>query len=274
MRDAMPDHVVSIVGLPRSGTSWLGAIFDSSPNVAYRYQPLFSYAFKNALDANSDASDFKRFFNAVYASDDDFLNQAGRRKSGAYPPFQKHRNPAWLVFKNVRYHNLLEPMLNRVPGVTVIAIVRHPCACINSWLRAPREFPAEADPRTEWRDGKVKKAGRAEEFWGFDDWKKVTRLHLDIEEREPRAHIVRYEDLVDDALREVTRIFRLCGLEVGEQTRDFLAGCHDVHHDDPYSVFKSPKVANQWKRQLDPEIRELILRETREDERLRRFITP
>jgi hypothetical protein len=265
---------VAIVGVPRSGTSWLGAIFDSSPDVAYRFQPLFSYAFKNAVDADSDASEMRRFFQAIYASDDDFLHQAERRKSGAHPTFRKHGDPAWLVFKNVRYHNLLEAMLNRVPDLTVIAIVRHPCACINSWLRAPREFPAEADPRTEWRDGKVKKAGRPEEFWGFDDWKKVTRLHLDIAEREPRAHIVRYEDLVDNSLHEVTRIFRLCGLEVGEQTRHLLARCHDSHQDDPYSIFKSPKVVHQWKQQLDPEIQEAILRETQEDERLRKFITP
>ena len=34
---------VAIFGVPRSGTSWLGQIFNSSPMVAYRFQPLFSY---------------------------------------------------------------------------------------------------------------------------------------------------------------------------------------------------------------------------------------
>ena len=36
-------------GVPRSGTSWFGELFNSSPRVAYRFQPLFSYAFKDAI---------------------------------------------------------------------------------------------------------------------------------------------------------------------------------------------------------------------------------
>ncbi|MDA8050896.1 MAG: sulfotransferase [Rhodospirillales bacterium] len=33
------DNVVMIVGAPRSGTSWVGKIFDSHPNVLYRHEP-------------------------------------------------------------------------------------------------------------------------------------------------------------------------------------------------------------------------------------------
>ena len=44
---------VAIHGVPRSGTTWLGSIFDSSPNVIYRNQPLFSYAFKSYLSEHS-----------------------------------------------------------------------------------------------------------------------------------------------------------------------------------------------------------------------------
>ena len=40
------DRIISIHGVPRSGTSWLGQILDSSPKVRYKFQPLFSYAFK------------------------------------------------------------------------------------------------------------------------------------------------------------------------------------------------------------------------------------
>ena len=38
---------LALFGCPRSGTSWLGQIFNSAPDVAYRYQPLFSYEFKD-----------------------------------------------------------------------------------------------------------------------------------------------------------------------------------------------------------------------------------
>ena len=39
--------VIAIFGMPRSGTSFLGQILDSSPSVAYRLEPIFSYKLKN-----------------------------------------------------------------------------------------------------------------------------------------------------------------------------------------------------------------------------------
>jgi hypothetical protein len=47
------DSIAVISGAARSGTSWLGQILDSSPDVAYRFQPFFAYAFKNFVDFDS-----------------------------------------------------------------------------------------------------------------------------------------------------------------------------------------------------------------------------
>jgi hypothetical protein len=271
----MPEHVVAIAGMPRSGTSWLGAIFDSSPDVIYRFQPIFSYAHKDAVDELSDEPTFRRFFADIYRSDDPFVTLAEQRAAGTYPTFEKRPDPAWLVFKNVRYHHLLKPLLERVDDIKAVAIVRHPCGSINSWLRSPREFPAEADPSSEWRHGRTKKAGRREEFWGFDDWKTVTRLHVNLAEQEPeRFLIVRYERLVADPLAETSRVFGACGLQLEEQTHSFLARCHEIHRDDPYAVFKSPEVADRWRHELDADIRDVILAEVASDHGLRRFISP
>ena len=41
---------IGLHGVPRSGTSWLGNIFNSSPDLTYKHQPLYSYAFKNYLN--------------------------------------------------------------------------------------------------------------------------------------------------------------------------------------------------------------------------------
>ena len=48
----MYNKIILITGVARSGTSWIGQIIDSSPEVVYRFQPLFSYAFKGFLDSN------------------------------------------------------------------------------------------------------------------------------------------------------------------------------------------------------------------------------
>jgi hypothetical protein len=171
-------QVVAIFGMPRSGTSWLGQIFDSAPEVCFRLEPIFSYAFKNQVDEFSTISDFDRFFKGIYCSDDKFMKQEEKRISGSYPSFQKDNNPNTLVFKTTRYHHILQNMMTMYPTVSVISIVRNPCGAINSWLNTPGEFPANASTDEEWRSGKCRKTDK-EEFWGFDDWKLVTRLHQD-----------------------------------------------------------------------------------------------
>ncbi|MCK5013927.1 MAG: hypothetical protein KAS66_08905 [Candidatus Omnitrophica bacterium] len=95
--------VIAIAGVPRSGTSWLGQIIDSSPDVVYRFQPIFSYAFKDAVNIDSNREDCERFFRGIYESTDDFLLQTDKRKAGLYPTFEKKSNPEYLAFKTCRY---------------------------------------------------------------------------------------------------------------------------------------------------------------------------
>ena len=57
-----PKEIIAIAGAPRSGTSWLAQIIDSSPNVRHRFQPIFSYAFKNAVNQHSTKEDFSEDF--------------------------------------------------------------------------------------------------------------------------------------------------------------------------------------------------------------------
>ena len=45
----------------------------------------------------------------------------------------------------------------------------------------PKEFPPNlCNAETDWLTGKCRKTSK-EEFWGFEDWKKVTKLHLEME---------------------------------------------------------------------------------------------
>jgi hypothetical protein len=252
-------QVVAIFGMPRSGTSWLGQILDSAPNVAYRLEPIFSYAFKNAVDERSSRADYTRFFEGIYESKDDFLLQRDRRGSGFYPIFEKDPAPDFLVFKTTRFHHLLSGMLSLLDDLKVISIVRNPCGAMSSWLHTPGEFPASADPKKEWRYGHCRKTA-IEEFWGFEDWKHVTRLHLTLARQYPeRMTIVQYEHLVDNPFDIVPGIFKFLGLTFSVQTRSFLADCHKRNDENSYSVYKDKSVARQWKRELDPEIRDEIV---------------
>jgi hypothetical protein len=251
--------VIIIGGVPRSGTSWLGQIFDSSPEVRFRFQPLFSYAFKGRLSHESTAEEIRTFLEDLYQSQDDFLLQTDKRKSGQYPIFTKAKNENILVFKENRYQNLFAKFLNSFEDLKFVGIIRNPCAVLNSWIKNPREFPPGSEIQKEWRMGQCKNEGREEEFFGYYKWKEIANLYLDLKDKWPtRVSFLRFEDLVGDTEKEVNSIFDFEGLQMQPQTRDFLLDCNLRIVDTPYSVFKPKTVKDAWRNELPQTIVEEI----------------
>lgn len=265
-------QIVIIVGMPRSGTSWMSQIFDSSPSVRFRLSPLFSYAFKNAVDENSSFEEYKAIFDGAYLSQDDFMEQTRNRELGHYPTFnEKDAEPEFLVIKMTRFHYLIKTMLDYFENLKIVAIVRHPCGAINSWLATPKEFPQDADPMVEWRTGACRKTG-PEEFWGFEDWKAVTRLHMRLQREYPeRFIIVQYEDFVDKPVGKTRELFKLLGLPYTRQTDGFLVESHSRHDEDTHATFKDPSVKDRWRTALHPQIQGEIIREIKNTD-LERFL--
>ena len=162
---------VAIHSVPRSGSTWLGQIFNSHPDVAYRYQPLFSYAFKDRLNDHSTMEEIRKFFEELSLSQDKFLLQIEEGSlSNKYPVFEKNLPPTHVVYKEVRYHHIVENLLKQDNEILVIGLVRNPMAVMHSWLKSPREFRRDLgwDVMEEWRSGASKNAGKIEEFYGFD----------------------------------------------------------------------------------------------------------
>ncbi len=257
----MFERIITIVGTPRSGTSWLGQTIDSCPIVVYRYQPIFSYAFKNAVNINSSKEDFEKFFKDIYNSNDDFLLRKDMRKDGHYPIFLKDENEKVLAFKNVRYHYLLEKMIVYFPNLQILGIVRHPCGVLNSWFTNPKEFPVGADPLNEWRYGKIRNIG-PEEFWGFEKWKELTHMFIKFEREFPKQFkIVIYGKMVEKPIEVAKEIFEFVKLDFTDQTEKFLESSHKIHDDNESAVFKDKKVKDKWQWELDKRIQKEIISE-------------
>lgn len=260
----LPFRVTSIHGAPRSGTSWLGQIFNSHPGVAYRFQPLFSYRFKGAIKTEASRAEVENFLQALYDVDDDeFILQMNQQLRGVHPVgFVKKRPASMLVMKEVRYHYLIETFLRQVEGIKVVGIVRHPCGAINSWLKTPREFKPEWDVSTEWRDAPSKNQRRLEEYYGFTRWRELARLFLALKQDFPETfYLAHYEALVARPEEEVGKLFGFCGLDMAPQVCEFLASCREREVDDPDTVFRKPDVAERWKSELPALIRDTIVHE-------------
>ncbi len=248
---------IAIHSVPRSGSSWLGQIFNSSPKVNFKFQPLFSYAFKDALNEKSTQEDIDTFFAQIAKSDDSFLLQQDKIDKGVYPVFSKDADFSHIVYKEVRYHHILENMMAVHPDIIVIGLVRNPYAVINSFLNAPREFRKDLgwDAIEEWREAKKKNLGKPEEFFGYERWKETTLLFQKLRKEHPhRFYLLKYDDLLANTSTEVEKMFRFCGIKLEEQTVAFLNESTKRNHEDVYSVYKNKEVDDSWKDSLNPTI--------------------
>ncbi|MCE9551588.1 MAG: sulfotransferase [Betaproteobacteria bacterium] len=252
---------IGIFGTPRSGTSWLGHIFNSHPDVALRFQPLFSYGHKGSLAARSSAEEIRTFFEEILYTQDAFATMTSETQKD-YPAFQKTVRPTHIVFKETRYLHIIENILAQCSEVKIIGIVRNPLAVLASWVLAPKEFNPKWDINWEWRGAPSKNQNKPEEFFGFDKWKESAEAFLRFKIQFPHQFLlVRYDELNKAPLDTTRKLFDFCGLEVCDQVRDFLDASKSRHDPDPYSVFRAKASDDRWQDILPDEIAKKIMLE-------------
>lgn len=249
---------LAIFGAPRSGTSWLGQLFNSSPHVIYRFQPLFSYAFKGRLTAHSSREEINKFYVDLSYTKDNFVTQKVNVSGNPGIKFSKYK-PNLLVWKEVRYHHIIDNLLKN-SETKIIGVVRHPCSVIYSWFRAPKEFNSEWKISEEWLNAQKKNAGRTEEYNGYAKWKELAFQYLHLRNAYPSKFIiVIYERLVENPKHELKKLFTFCNLSWSLQTENFIKESTNTACEDPYGVMRINQDTNSWKSGLQKEIQEAIL---------------
>ena len=248
--------IVGVHGAPRSGTSWLGQLFNSSEHVAYRYQPMFSHAFKNRLNFTSTESDISNFFSDLLSTEDDFVLQRGSSSLSGYEIAFPKKDFTHLVYKEVRYHQLIAHLLRLEPTYCAIGLIRNPCAVLHSWTKAPREYDPTWHLVDEWRRAPRKNEGHPENWYGFERWKELALLFHRLKEQYPnRFHIIRYENLVAAPQRTLRMLYDVSGLPWTTQTREFLLRTRTRNDGSPYGVFReSLGGEDPWRGSLDKNI--------------------
>lgn len=231
--------VLALHGAPRSGTSWLGQLLNSSEHVAYRYQPFFSHAFRGHVTRSSSHAAIKTFITDLLASEDEFLLQKGHKQLAASTPEFQKAEITHLVYKEVRFHHLLPTLMDALPDLKVIGLVRDPRSVLSSWAMAPREFDSAWSLEDEWRKAPSKNAGLEENWYGFERWVQLTGLFLRLQRHWPnRFHVLRYEDLVADPFGVTEFLFHFAGLPFSTQTAAFITASTSSDDGEPYGVFR------------------------------------
>ncbi|MEX0906261.1 MAG: sulfotransferase [Balneolaceae bacterium] len=252
---------IAIFGVPRSGTSWLGQIFNSSPVVSYRYQPIFAYSFPENLSVKSSSKEIDNFHSELLKTSDDFVCQT-RNISGNKTPKFKKEFITHLVWKEVRYLEVIENLINN-SDTKIIGIVRHPCGVLKSWMNAPKEFETDWNILREWRLASKKNKNNYD-YYGFEKWSEATDLFLKMKDKYPdQFSIVRYEDLLFDPRQVSKKLFDICELQFEQQTEEFIKQSTSRSSSDPYGVFRKDKKMDEWKVVLPTDIIESILEDNR-----------
>lgn len=261
--EGYPQRTIAVHGPPRSGTSWLAQIIDSSPKVLYKYQPLYSRSFRDRIHVRSEKREMEGFFQELFAREDDFLDREKQKREGYYPRFEKSA-PDTLCMKHVRYHYLIPRFLElfEKEELLVLGIVRHPCGYLNSWRKAPREFLPEWNFEEEWRFGQRYNLFRPEEYYGFHRWMEIAKLFLVMKEWYPEQfNYIHYEELVKEPLEEGERVLQWLGLGMEEQSRNFIERSTQESHENHYSVFKGKKDPADWKNELPKAVADQVMNE-------------
>ncbi len=251
--------ITGIHGVPRSGTSWLAQIFNASPETSLKFQPLFSYAFKDYLNELSSKDEVENFFKEIYNTNDAFINMRDREIHKSYPIFKKNNTLDHLVFKNIRYHYLIETMLKKNNKVKFILIVRNPLAVLTSWKNAPREFNPNWSFEEEWKLANNKNLGRKEEYFGYLKWKEASSLFLFLKNKYPqRVVIVRYKDLLADTDSAMETLFKFSAIPLHDSVYGFIKESKERTILDKNAVHKIKKTDDVWKSEITVDIQNFI----------------
>ena len=224
---------IAIFGAPRSGTSWVGQMLNSSPNTLYRFQPLFSYEFKDCLSPTSGSREIREFHRKISDAKSDFVLTA----------YKFHKDKiTHLVWKEVRHHHIVTNLIKN-SDIKIIYIERNPIHVINSWYNAPGEFKKEWDIESEWLNASLKNNNMPEEFNGYNKWLEVRDIHTSNKKTYPdRVYSVTYEDLKVDPILELKKIYQFCKMPWSSQVENFIKETTSLHKDDPYGVHKTKNI--------------------------------
>jgi hypothetical protein len=250
--------------VPRSGSSWLGQLINSHPDVSFRFQPLFSHEFGPHVQRHFSESTLPELFDQIFFTRSSFLNQSERIAEGDYPIFQKRPNSSVLAFKENSYLDMVGQMLTELQSLRAIFLVRDPIKVIESWVSAPREFPNYSSIENEWEWAPSKNV-TSRDFFGYRKWEKATQEFVRLNRLFPeQTQVVRYEVLAGSPSSVTRELFDFIGLDFDQQTQSFIsASSQPSPADRPYSVFRSILANQIGPYKLNTDIVQSILSEVR-----------
>ncbi len=199
----------------------------------------------------------------------------GERPAPLWIPARARRE-ARLVMKSIESVARLGVVARAMPEARVVLILRHPYGFLASMLRGKQadhftdsdsigEDIGLLEPLCHSDAGRrhgvevdgLRRATPAERIaW---QWVLCNDKALGDAAGRDNVMTVHYEDVCGNPSGEAERLFRWCGLSLGQQTQCFLERSTSTHQSRYYGLYKDPKrAANAWRQEIDAETRRLL----------------
>lgn len=273
---------ILIVGLPRSGTTWLASVLNTAKGVKYFYEPF-----------NKDHVVEAKEHWLKYLRDDD----EDPELSGLWQDiFSGCLNDDWVKRKMARPYNRLNGKLSFLPGRVlvkdvysttslswiskrfsprVVIITRHPCALACSWANTFEK--TRKSGRIEALERLINQQKLMDDFLSpFADYLRRQEDFFHnlglfyganhfVLEKQRLANLdwifVRHEDLCKNPLREYQKLFQNLNLEWTSATDSLVSRSTKINSGKAYSPFReSAKEPEKWKSQLHKAEAERVLK--------------
>lgn len=246
-------NIISLHSVPRSGSTWLLSLFEAHSNIKTIYQPLFSYAFKNKINKNSNKEDFDNFINELIKTDDGFCCMTNEyHNNGKTIIKEKKKKINYLLMKNVHHHNLMEKFIELCPDIKILCLIREPKSTIFSQMTAKKEL------LNDWLNGEDKNQGKEENFFGFNKWLEFNELSLKLKDKYPNNIVIcKYEKLINN-IEKIKEVFDLCNITWDNNIEKKFKEFKLKNETYDYSVYKKEDTVNKWRGKLDKNIIDYI----------------
>lgn len=247
--------ILFLSGIARSGTSWLGKIFASHPEVLYHFEPFNLVQERKNLDGRLKfwtllpeleklklADKDEEAINKLAIPLDRFWDVRDRTLDRR-PYFPQPQQPKLMAIKE-DFTGVVE--ICAYFG-QVIQIVRDPRAVLNSLInhtRFGRHYGAKSVA---------------------ERWAEKNSRFLDLQQAQPdRFKVVKYEELCQRPIPVAQDLVEWAGLSFSKPVTNFLNASHSKHRPGHYEVYKNPThTMNDWRLKLSPAIQEVVLGQVR-----------
>ena len=253
--------IVLVCGLARSGTSWLGKILDSDPDVLYRYEPfnikkcdifanLSNYIKKNGIDKKADELLVEGFKKLPYIHNKHIVGNKPKFKKNFYRGNNIFQIFKFLHFFESQKYSKLFFLRKNIRLVVKIVEFDWGLQWISKTLGTPKILFIIRNPFGNVNSSKnvLKK--------DISEWTKVwIRVHEEIglpyNVNIPNFKLIIYEELCERPMEVTIEIFKFLDWEMTSSTINFIKSSTQKNIGGNWSVLKSSMYsANKWRHTL------------------------